>query len=57
MYYAIGVSVPSLHRESTDSLISSLSIDRVRLLLLANKVLPSSSIIACMHPSSAAGCS
>ena len=23
MYYAIGVSVPSLHRESTDSLIIS----------------------------------
>ena len=23
MYYAIGVSVPSLHRESTDSLICS----------------------------------
>ena len=23
MYYAIGVSVPSLHRESTDSLILS----------------------------------
>ena len=25
MYYAIGVSVPSLHRESTDSLIMSYS--------------------------------
>ena len=38
MYYSIGASVSSLHRESTDSLISSGNIHNLRKYYIAGKI-------------------